>query len=182
MTSPSKVNASGAQPEKPADQAARPVRPERDQQVEAEHGRRQHQRQRHDRGHRLLPARFGARQPPGDRRSDDEEQDGRDRRERQRQPDGRPESSDPSMAAVSPFQLAARRRSRTFRSPSRASGPFRNARKRAAASLSAPVLEEHRVLLDRRVEVCGDDPARAALAARSPATAPQSRARRCRCR
>jgi hypothetical protein len=66
-----------AEAERLGEPPERPVRPHRHQQVEADHGRRQHQRQRHHRADHALPARARARQPPRDRRADDEQQQAR---------------------------------------------------------------------------------------------------------
>ncbi len=66
----------------------RPVRPHGDQQVEAEHGRRQDQRQRDDGADDALEARARARQPPGDRRADDEQENGHHAGQLEGQPDG----------------------------------------------------------------------------------------------
>lgn len=64
------------------------VRPHGDQQVEAKHRRRQDQRQCNDGTDRSLENGAGARQPPSDRRTDDEQQQRDDRGQFQGQPDG----------------------------------------------------------------------------------------------
>lgn len=66
--------------------AARSVGAHQHQKIKAEHGRRQHQRQRHHRRNPFLPPRFRPRQPPCDRRADDQQ----DQRGNRRQLDGQP--------------------------------------------------------------------------------------------
>jgi hypothetical protein len=66
-----------------AERAQGPARAERQQQVEAQHRRRQHERQRDGGLDHALPARARARQPPGEGRADDEQHGRRDRGQRE---------------------------------------------------------------------------------------------------
>ena len=55
--------------------------------IKADHRRRQHQRHGHQRGHQFARAREGARQPPGQRRADQQQQQGDHTGQFARQPD-----------------------------------------------------------------------------------------------
>jgi len=74
----------------------RPIRPHAEQQVETQHGWRQHQRQGHDRAYRPFPPGLGTRQPPGNRGSHKQQDQGDDAR----QPDGQPDGLQVTIAQV----------------------------------------------------------------------------------
>ena len=85
---PGKTEGQGAQPQGLGELADKAVGAEGQQQVKADHRRRQHQGQGDDRPDRAAQPGAGARQPQRNRSADDQQDDRGQRRQFQGQPDG----------------------------------------------------------------------------------------------
>ena len=146
MTRPVKVKARVRGAPKTGDRAAGPIRSERHQKIEAEHGRRQDDRKRDDRRNDLLPPGVGPGEPPGERRCDHKRQQRRNRREldgqlKNRRPDvGREVRHLGSLKSVAEFlDNGARLRSLQ---------EFEESLRRFVIGA---LLQQHSVLPDRRI-------------------------------